>query len=161
MTEIVHLTPAFAVSPQLTADDVTAIAALGFRAIVAVRPDGETSSEANAETVAALAEARGMSFRYAPASSHDLMEPETVSRFEAAVKGLEGPVLAYCKSGTRAAIVWALAAARYHPAACVGDALRNAGVDPGLIEDELKGQRRKTGRQPASLTVQCAQVVPA
>jgi sulfide:quinone oxidoreductase len=161
MTGIVHLTPKFAVSSQLSADDVAAIAALGFRAIVAVRPDGETSTDPKADTVAALARAAGVDFRYAPATSHDLMETETVSRFEAAVNGLEGPVLAYCKSGTRAAIVWALAAARYHPAACVGDALRNAGVDPDLIEDELKGQRRKTGRQPASLTVQCAQVVPA
>jgi uncharacterized protein (TIGR01244 family) len=88
------------------------------------------------------------------------MEADTVSRFEAAVKGLEGPVLAYCKSGTRAAIVWALAAARYHPAACVGDALRKAGVDPDLIEDELKGQRRNTGRRPGSLAVQCGPIGP-
>jgi sulfide:quinone oxidoreductase len=161
MTEIVHLTPTFAVSPQLSADDVTGIAALGFRAIVAVRPDGETSTDPRAGTVAALAEANGLAFRYAPATAHDLMEADTVSRFEAAVKGLEGPVLAYCKSGTRAAIVWALAAARYHPAACVGEALRKAGVDPDLIEDELKGQRRKTSRRPASLAVECAASVPA
>ena len=155
MTEIVHLTPKFAVSPQLAAGDVTAIAALGFRAIVAVRPDGENTADPRADAVAAWAEASGLTFRYAPATSHDLTEPDTVSRFEAAVEDLQGPVLAYCKSGTRAAIIWALAAARYHPAACVGEALRKAGVDPDLIADELKGQQRKKSRRPASLAVKC------
>ncbi len=161
MTAIVHLTPSFAVSPQLGAEDVMEVAALGFRAIVAVRPDGEDATGAHAATVEKLARALGLSFRYAPASAHDLMETETVSRFEAAVAGLEGPVLAYCKSGTRAAIVWALAAARYHPAICVGEALRKAGVDPDLIEDELKGQRPRKGRRPASLTVRCEAAIPA
>ena len=159
MTEIVHLTPEFAVASQIMARDVTVIAALGFRAIVAVRPDGESSADPQADCVARLARAEGLAFRYAPATAHDLLEPGTVSRFEAAVKGLEGPVLAYCKSGTRAAIVWALAAARYHPVACVGEALRKAGVDPDLIADELKGQRRKKSRRPASLAVKCEATV--
>ena len=159
MTEIVYLTPKFAVSSQITARDVTNVAALGFRAIVAVRPDGENSTDPKADAVAAWAAASGLAFRYAPASSHELTEPGTVSRFEAAVRGLQGPVLAYCKSGTRAAIVWALAAARYHPASCVGEALRQAGVDPDLIEDELKLQRRKKSRRPASLAVQCEEAV--
>jgi sulfide:quinone oxidoreductase len=155
MTRIVRLTPDFAVSPQIVAGDIEAIAALGFRAIVAVRPDGETAGEPMAGDVAALARSHGLDFRYVPAASHDLMEPETVNRFEAAVSGLDGPVLAYCKSGTRAAIVWALAAARYQPAACVSAAMLKAGVDPDLIEDELLDQPRALSAKPPSLAVVC------
>ena len=161
MIGITRLTPVFAVSPQITAQDVAAIAAMGFRVIVAVRPDGEGAGDPSADDIARMASAEGLTFRYAPASSHELTEPATVSRFETSVEGLEGPVLAYCKSGTRAAIVWAMAAARYHPVACVAVALRKAGVDPDLIEDELRLQRRSKARQPSSLIVQCEPTVAA
>ena len=161
MPGIVRLTPVFAVSPQIAAGDIAAIAAGGFRAIVAVRPDAEHDGSPQAGDIERLARARGLAFRYAPASSHDLMEPETVSRFEAAVEGLEGPVLAYCKSGTRAAMVWALAAARHHPAACVSAALRAAGVDPEIIADELLDQRRASSVKPASLAVVCRELAVA
>lgn len=156
MTALVHLTSQFAVSPQLEIADVERLAALGFRAIVAVRPDDEVSAGGpSAEAIARKARAHGLEFRYAPAGSHEVTEPQTVAQFESALRGLHGPVLAYCKSGSRAAIVWALAAAHYHPAVCVGAALSKAGVDPALIADELQGRSRKRGRRPAALTIPC------
>jgi sulfide:quinone oxidoreductase len=161
MAAIVRLTPGFSVSPQIAASDVAAIAAGGFRSIVAVRPDAEDTISPNAAEIEHLAMARGLTFRYAPAASHDLLEADTVSRFEAAVAGLEGPVLAYCKSGTRAAIVWALAAARHQPAACVSATLRAAGVDADGIADELLEQPRASSEKPASLAVVCREPVAA
>lgn len=157
MRPIVHLTPAFSVAPQIEAADVAALAAQGFRAIVAVRPDAEEGPQAG--DIAALARSQGLAFRYVPARSHELMEPETVSRFEAAVSGLEGPVLAYCKTGTRAALVWGLAAARHQPAACVSAVLRDAGIDAEVIADELNGQRPASTVRPASLAVVCRDLV--
>ena len=155
MTTIRHLTPAFAVAPRIETADVGLVAAAGFRAIVAVRPDGEDASGPAAHEIAALARALGLAFRYVPASPHDVLEPETVSRFEAALDGLRGPVLAYCTSGTRAAIVWALAAARHQPAACVSAVLRDAGLRLDGIEDELREQPRSSAAKPASLAVVC------
>lgn len=154
-TPVTWLTATFAIAPQISAADVAGLARSGFRAIIAVRPDGEDAAAAPSRQIARAAKTHGVTFRYAPVASHALTEAGSVEAFEVAIAGTHGPVLAYCKSGTRAAIVWALAAARYQPADCVGEVLRKAGVDPDLIADELNEQHRKPGVRPAPLVVEC------
>ena len=138
MSKIVHLSPSFAIAPQLQSADIGRVAELGFCAILAVRPDGEDRSSLTSRQVRAGARKAGLQFQYAPASMHEVTESKTVARFEQALLGLEGPVLAYCKSGTRAAILWALSQAGLQPLDAIRAALRRAGVDPEIIEDDLQ-----------------------
>lgn len=94
-------------SPQLTPDDLEEVRRLGYRSIIVNRPDGE---EAGQPTIAAMEQAAtdaGLGFAAIPiapghASEHD------IGLFERALHVLPRPVLAYCRTGTRAATLWAL-----------------------------------------------------
>lgn len=102
------ITPAFAVAPQLSAADVRAAAAEGFTTLVNNRPDGEEPDQPSDATIRAAAEAAGMIYLSLP------MDPTgptraTVDGMAAAIEGSSGPVLAFCRSGTRSTFLWALA----------------------------------------------------
>ena len=161
MMHVVHLTPGFAVASQIKGDDVAALAAQGFQTIIAVRPDGEDLLSPTALQIQMRAGHAGLTFLHVPATAHDVTDDETVDRFEQALSGARGPVLAYCKSGTRSALLWGLAAARHYERRCVEDALRQAGIDPDVIEDELRAQTRAVGAHPAALTVLCQPLAAA
>lgn len=105
---ITDITPAFSVSPQITPEDVPAIAARGFRTIMCNRPDGEDPGQPPAADVRAAAERHGLVFASVPVVSGQL-RMENVAAFKAAMADLPGPVLAYCRSGTRSRNLWMLA----------------------------------------------------
>lgn len=98
------------VAPQIAPEDVAAIAAAGFRGIVNNRPEGEELSQPTGDAVRAAAEAAGLSYAAIPVTHAGF----SATQVEAMAKALEdagGPVLAYCRSGTRSCNLWALAEA--------------------------------------------------
>lgn len=98
----------YAVTPQIDPDDLPQIAALGFTTIICNRPDGEVPHELSAEVLRAATEAAGLAFVDNPVISGGLtMENVTAQR--SALDTANGPVLAYCASGNRSSVVWALA----------------------------------------------------
>ena len=104
-----QLTGQLSVAAQLSVDDISVIAAQGFRSIVNNRPDDEAAGQpANAELKAA-AEQAGLSWRHMPVVSGQFTE-EQVRSFAGALNELPGPVLAFCRSGTRCSALWALQA---------------------------------------------------
>ena len=124
----------------------------GIKAIVSNRPDGEEGEQLLAKREAALAWRSGMAFRHVPADKHELFTDAVVEAMADALAGLEGPVVAHCKSGMRSAIVWAAASARSQPVDCVLAALGKAGFDLEAIRDDLEAQadrRRWLGRAQA------------
>jgi sulfide:quinone oxidoreductase len=54
------ITSGLSVSPQITADDLQAIADQGFRAIICNRPDGEGMDQPNFEEIETAAQALGL-----------------------------------------------------------------------------------------------------
>ena len=139
MEKIVFLTPDFAVTGQLNAEDFTEAARLGFKVIVNNRPDGEEESQLPNHAAAAYAWRSGLSYHYIPAGKLDLFSDPIVDAAEAVLAG-GGPVLAYCKSGMRCAIVWAAASARSLPVDQVLAVLANAGFDFDFLSDDLEEQ---------------------
>ncbi len=99
------------VSPQLTLADVATAAAEGVVMIVNNRPDGEEPSAPQGEDIAAAAAAAGLNYFAIPISHSGFSEPQ-VDAMIAALEQAEGPILAYCRSGTRSTLLWALAAAK-------------------------------------------------
>ena len=97
---IQQLTVRFAVSSQITPDDVATIAAEGYRAIVCNRPDGEEPEQPTADAIAAACEAHGLEFGYLPFQG-SLLPPGLVEAFADKLNAADGPVLAYCRSGQR------------------------------------------------------------
>ncbi len=111
MSEFRRLTENILVSQQITAEDVAAAAGLGVNLIVNNRPDGEEPSAPQGDEIAAAAAAAGMNYVAIPIGHSGFSEPQ-VDAMIAALEQAEGPILAYCRSGTRSTLLWALAAAK-------------------------------------------------
>ena len=65
--------------------------------------------------------------------------------------GLPSPIFAHCKSGTRAAILWALVASRHRPVEDVIGTLRAAGQDLDFLEQELLDSANNASKSPVRL----------
>ena len=113
--EIRRLTDDYAVSPQIAPEDAAAIRAAGFVAVICNRPDPEIPPGLHASRVRAAVEAAGMAFIDNPIISGG-MTAENVAAQARAMAAAGGPVFAYCASGNRSSVVWALAHAGKHPA---------------------------------------------
>ncbi|HEU0097170.1 MAG TPA: TIGR01244 family sulfur transferase [Allosphingosinicella sp.] len=120
----------FVFTRQLAVGDIDEAAAQGIRLIVNNRPDGEEPGQPLSADIESAARAAGLDFRHIPVAGG--FAPE---RIEAMAQALEqGPVLAFCRSGTRSAFLWALARARLGaPAEESVAAAAAAGYDLGPI----------------------------
>ncbi len=97
-----------AVAPQMLPDDVAALAAQGFTALVCNRPDGEEPGQPALDEMRRAAQDAGLAFHHIPVAG-GLFPPAAVAAFAAIRRGTPGKVLAYCRTGTRAATLDALA----------------------------------------------------
>lgn len=122
------VTEEFYVAPQLRPEDFEAAAALGIKTVINNRPDGESADQLSDETARRHAEAAGLAYAFVPVVSGH-MTPTAIQEFIATVDGAEGPVLAYCRSGTRSCFMWAFSAARSTPLEQVVAAAGRAGYD--------------------------------
>jgi uncharacterized protein (TIGR01244 family) len=140
MPDVRPLSDGFAVAPQITVADVRELAALGYGFIVNNRPDGEAPGQPEGAEIEAAALEAGLGY-YAIPVDHAGFSAEQVSAL-AALLVSPRRVLAYCRSGTRSAMLWALAqSVRGTPAASLVEAARRAGYDvrPLLpLMDELR-----------------------
>lgn len=111
MADIRFVTAQLSVAPQITVDDVPAIQAAGFVAIVNNRPDGEEPGQPTSAEIRAAAEAAGLRYAEIPVTQAGFSHPQ-IDAMTAALDAADGPVLAFCRSGTRSCNLWALAAAK-------------------------------------------------
>lgn len=119
MSDFRKLTENILVSRQITIADVAVGAADGVSLIVNNRPDGEEPSAPQGDEIAAAAAAAGINYVAIPIGHAGFSEPQVNAMIDA-MEQAEGPILAYCRSGTRSTLLWALAAAKQ-------------GEDPGTI----------------------------
>lgn len=106
----IRLTEKIAVAPQIGPEDCAAAAAAGFTTVVNNRPDGEAPGQPDGADIAAAAAATGLAYHAIPIG-HGGMSMADVEAMAAVLAASPGPVLAYCRSGTRSTHLWALAAA--------------------------------------------------
>jgi len=112
--DIRAITPDYAVSPQIEPGDLVAIKAAGYVTVIDNRPDGEIPPHLHTEEMRRAAEALGLVFVANPIVGGALTM-QNVTAQDAAIAGSNGPVFAYCASGNRSSIVWALANAGRRP----------------------------------------------
>jgi uncharacterized protein (TIGR01244 family) len=105
----IRLTETLMAAPQIDAADFAALAAAGVRAVINNRPDGEEPGQLSSAEAARLAAASGMKYHHIPITAATLSD-EAVAEFRRDVAAADGKVLAYCRSGTRSATLWALGA---------------------------------------------------
>ena len=112
MSDFRRLNENVMVSPQLALGDIALAAAEGVAMIVNNRPDGEDPDAPQGDDIAAAAAAAGLNYVAIPIGHAGFSEPQ-VDAMIAALEQAEGPILAYCRSGTRSTLLWALAAAKH------------------------------------------------
>jgi uncharacterized protein (TIGR01244 family) len=106
MADIRQVTEDFAVAPQLSPEDMPEAAARGFKLVVNNRPDGEAEGQPSSVEMQAAAKAAGLDYRHIPVRGGP--GAAEVSGMQAAIEDAQGPVLAYCRSGTRSINTWAI-----------------------------------------------------
>ena len=136
---------ALSVAAQIGAEDAPAIAAAGFRAVICNRPDGESPGQPESRRIEAAVRAAGLAFAYLPVISGAVAD-EQGEAFGALLAELPGPVLAYCRSGTRCTALWSLsqAAAGREVEAILADAA-GAGYDMRGLAPRLDALARNKG----------------
>lgn len=77
----------------------------GFKLIVNNRPDGEEAGQPTSAEFAAAAQAAGLTYVHVPVSGRPT--PQQIKAENAAIAAVDGPTLAFCRSGSRSIITWA------------------------------------------------------
>ncbi|MBB4099636.1 TIGR01244 family sulfur transferase [Sphingomonas kyeonggiensis] len=131
------------VAPQIAAEDMGFLAEQGFSFVINNRPDEEESGQPEGESIRAAAEAAGLGYAAIPVT-HAGFSSAQVEAMAAALAEANGPVLAYCRSGTRSCNLWALAeASRGGDPAEITAKAAQAGYDISGIRpllDQLSGR---------------------
>ncbi|GBH31672.1 bifunctional protein tyrosine phosphatase family protein/NAD(P)/FAD-dependent oxidoreductase [Sphingobium xenophagum] len=139
---IKQLTPTLSVTAQLTPADIAQAAAMGFRAILCNRPDGEGADQPTAGEMGAAARAAGLDFAYVPAVAGALTDADAIA-MRAALDSLPGPVLAYCRSGARAETLAEMAGALVRQDAAHYDVVIVGGGSAGIATAASIVKRRR------------------
>jgi uncharacterized protein (TIGR01244 family) len=95
------------VSGQIDPADLPGLKSSGVTMIVCNRPDGEDPGQPTAAEIEAAAEQHGLAFRHVPIIRG--IGPADVQSMQEAMDAAEGKLLAYCRSGNRSALTWAVA----------------------------------------------------
>lgn len=104
------LTNTIYAAPQIRPSEIAEAAALGVTLVINNRPEDESDDQTPGAEIEAAARAAGMDYVAIPVTHSGFSEPQ-VEAMAAALEGATGGVLAYCRSGTRSTLLWALAEA--------------------------------------------------
>ncbi len=110
MADIRKVTDDFSVAPQLSTADIALVAGQGFVKMINNRPDGEAPDQPSNAEMERLARAAGLDYVQIPFVGRP--SPEQADAVSAAAEAADGPVLAFCRSGTRSITAWSIGQAR-------------------------------------------------
>lgn len=132
-----QITPRYFVSPQINPEDLATLKAAGFTKVICNRPDEEIPASHHADVMAQAAQAAGLEF-FALPLTHQTMTPQNIAAQMEAVEAASGPVLAYCASGTRCSVIWALSQAGQMPVDDILTTALRAGYDLSGLRPRLE-----------------------
>jgi uncharacterized protein (TIGR01244 family) len=98
-----YLTDSFAVSPQITVDELRSLQDQGFVGVVCNRPDNEEPGLPSADDIKAACDALGLAFAHIPMRGPIYNDNDIQALRDMMAKG---KTFAYCRSGNRSSILW-------------------------------------------------------
>jgi len=126
--DIRQITPRYFVGPQISPDQMAALKQAGITRVLCNRPDQEVPQSLGSATMKAAAEAEGLEFALQPLT-HQTMTEEVIAHNQSIGAAKDGITFAYCASGTRSAIAWALGQAGLQSADEILTAVSAGGYD--------------------------------
>lgn len=145
--EVRQITPFLSVASQITASDIGIAASMGFKTILCNRPDKESYDQPDNDEIREAAERHGLEWRYQPVISGQITDAD-VKDFREIMSQVRGPVLAYCRTGTRCTTLWALAEAPRLDAEAILKATLAAGYDLSAQKERLQTLAQEGSDQP-------------
>ena len=141
------------VSPQISAEHLSEIAAAGYRSVICNRPDGEGADQPTYEEIATAAANAGLEARYLPIEGGKVSDSDA-EEFGRMLRELPGPVFAYCRTGTRSATLWSLSQAEAMDPSSILLATKTAGYDmTGVVRRIVNGGKTPTDEGDAKFDV--------
>tara|TARA_R110002051_G_scaffold305365_1_gene375295 strand:- start:3948 stop:4370 length:423 start_codon:yes stop_codon:yes gene_type:complete len=134
--DIRQITPRFFASPQIEPADMAALKEAGVTLILCNRPDEEVPPNLQHTAIKKAAEQAGIAFAFQPLT-HQTMTPDVIAHNRDISVARDETVLAYCASGTRSTIAWALGQAGDQSADDLIDAARAGGYDLSHLRGPL------------------------
>lgn len=121
------------VSGQIQPGDVSALRELGVTLIVNNRPDFEDAGQPEGDDIEAAAKAAGIDYRHVPIARG--LGPSDIEAMREALNSAgDGKVFAFCRSGNRSALAWAVARSEDGvPSAELNRMANEAGFDLGPV----------------------------
>jgi uncharacterized protein (TIGR01244 family) len=133
MSDFRQVSESFWASPQIDLAQVAEARERGFAMVINNRPEGESHDQTAGAAIEAATQEAGMAYRAIPVTHAGFSEAQ-VREMGEALAAANGPVLAYCRSGTRSTLLWALAeAARGSAPEAIAQAAAGAGYDVASI----------------------------
>ncbi len=108
--EFTRLSERMVVTPQLQSKDIAEVAGAGFVGLMNNRPDGEEPGQLTSADLEAQVRQHGLTYWHVPIIPGQITETD-VRDFAAALRTVEGPVLAFCRTGSRSTALWKAAEA--------------------------------------------------
>ena len=137
MTQFSQLSDRVWASPQIDEGDVAEAARLGFTLVINNRPDGEAEDQPSGDVIERAARAAGLEYVAIPIT-HAGFSAAQVDEMEKLLDTTPGKTLAYCRSGTRSTLLWALARAQAGEAPeALAEAAREAGYDVSPVRPAM------------------------
>ena len=149
MEAVKKLTPFLSVIGQIQPADMADVASSGFLTVINNRPDEEGEGQPSSAQLAAAAHASGLEYHHLPVVAGQIQD-ENISDFAQLLAQVKGPVLAFCRTGTRSSSLWALSEAHHLAPNAIIEAAQVAGYDlSGLLprlQQRSTEQVQKIGR---------------
>ena len=124
------------VSGQILPSDIETIKQAGFVSIINNRPDGEAPDQPASAQIAEAAQAAGLGYYEIP-MGREGVTPDMVAATRTALEESDGPVFAFCRSGTRSTTLWALSQAGTDTSDAIIDSAAKAGYDMSHLTAHL------------------------
>jgi sulfide:quinone oxidoreductase len=136
--KLANLAKGVLVADQILPEDLNDLAAQGIKTIFCHRPDGEGADQPNFAEIAQAAKKLKIKMHYLPVVSGKISDAD-VSAFAQLFKEAQQPVLGYCRSGMRAASLWALSQGASLGLAPTLEAGKQAGFDLSGLTERIVG----------------------
>ena len=102
-----YLSDTFAVTAQLAPADLREVKAQGFNSVICNRPDFEASGQPAFREIEEVAREARLVVHYLPVQS-GRPSPDDVDQFRKLLENVPKPALAYCRTGTRSAMIYTM-----------------------------------------------------
>jgi sulfide:quinone oxidoreductase len=97
----------YVVSDQITEEDIEQLKEAGFKTIFCNRPDNEEQNQVTVKSIQDKAIESGLNFIHQPVIGGQISQND-IDQFSDYFDAAEKPIFAYCRTGTRSSMLWAL-----------------------------------------------------